>query len=44
MISALITLIVYLAVLGLLLWLLFYVLDQFPLPHPFAKIAAWSPS
>jgi hypothetical protein len=38
MISALITLIIYAAVVGLLLWLLFYVLDQFTLPHPFGKI------
>ena len=38
MIGALITLIVYLFVIGLLLWLVFYVLGSFPLPHPFPQI------
>ena len=34
MISALITLIVYLLVLGLLYWLCIYVLDAIPIPDP----------
>jgi hypothetical protein len=34
MISALITLIVYLLVLGLLYWLVIYVLDTIPIPDP----------
>jgi len=38
MIGALITLVGYLFVIGLLLWLVFYVLSEFPLPHPFPKI------
>ena len=34
MISALITLIIYLLVLGLLYWLVIYVLDTIPIPDP----------
>lgn len=34
MISALITLIIYLCVLGLLYWLIIYVLDTIPIPDP----------
>lgn len=38
MIGTLLTLIVYALVVGLLLWLLQYVLAAFPIPHPFGKI------
>jgi hypothetical protein len=37
-ISTLFTLIIVLLVLGLLLWLAFYILDQFPLPAPFNRV------
>jgi hypothetical protein len=39
MISALLSLVVYILVLGLIVWLLLYVLDQFPLPEPFHRVA-----
>ena len=38
MISTLLTLIIYALVIGLLLWLLSYVLNSFPVPEPFRKI------
>ena len=38
MISALITLIIYLLVLGLLYWLVIYVVDTIPIPDPPARI------
>ena len=38
MIGTLLTLIVYALVIGLLLWLLQYVLSSFPVPEPFRKI------
>jgi hypothetical protein len=38
MIGTLLTLIVYALVIGLLLWLLSYVLSAFPVPEPFRKI------
>ena len=38
MISALLTLIVYAMVIGLLLWLLQYVLNSFPVPEPFRRV------
>jgi cation transporter-like permease len=38
MISALITLIVYLLVIGLLYWLVIYVIDSVPIPDPPARI------
>ena len=38
MIGTLLSLIVYLLVLGVLLWLVFYVLAQFPPPEPIARI------
>jgi hypothetical protein len=39
MISALLTLLVYLLVLGVVVWLVFYVLSMFPLPAPFDRVA-----
>jgi hypothetical protein len=38
MIAALITLIVYLLVLGLLYWLVIYVVDTIPIPDPPARV------
>lgn len=38
MISALVTLIVYLLVLGLLYWLVIYIIDAVPIPDPPARI------
>ena len=38
MIGALITLIIYAAVIGLLLWLLQFVLNSFPIQEPFRRI------
>lgn len=38
MIPALINLIIYLLVLGILLWLVYYVVDAIPLPQPLNKI------
>jgi len=38
MISALITLIVYLLVIGLLYWLVIYVIDTVPIPDPPARV------
>ena len=39
MISALVTLIIYLIVIGILLWLVYYVLDAIPVPEPFNRWA-----
>ena len=38
MISALITLIIYLLVIGLIYWLVIYVIDTIPIPDPPARI------
>lgn len=38
MISALLTLIIYLLVLGMLYWLVIYVIDNVPIPDPPARI------
>lgn len=37
-IGSIFTLVIVLLVLGLLLWLAFYILDSFPLPAPFGRI------
>lgn len=39
MISALITLVIYIVVLGLVTWLLLYIIDTIPLPEPFNRVA-----
>jgi len=39
MLSALITLIIYILVLGLVVWLVTYVIDVIPLPEPFNRVA-----
>jgi hypothetical protein len=39
MITTLITIIVYICVIGLLYWLAMYVLDNIPLPEPVGKVA-----
>ena len=39
MISTLITIIIYCVVLGLIVWLLNYLIDVIPLAEPFARIA-----
>lgn len=39
MISTLITLIVYIIILGLLVWLVNYVIDNVPLPEPLGRVA-----
>lgn len=39
MIGALITLLIYYIVLGLVAWLVLYVIDVIPLPDPFNRIA-----
>ena len=38
MIGALINLIVYLLVVGILIWLVLYVVDNIPLPEPFNRV------
>jgi hypothetical protein len=38
MIASLITLIIYLLILGIVLWLVYYVVDAIPLPEPINKI------
>lgn len=38
MIGELITLIIYLLVLGIILWLIYYVLDAIPIPEPINRI------
>lgn len=39
MIGSLITLLVYLIVIGLIVWLLNYLIDAVPLPEPFNRVA-----
>jgi len=39
MLSALITLVVYILVLGLVVWLLTFLIDAIPLPEPFNRVA-----
>lgn len=39
MISALITLVIYLVVLGLIIWLLVYLVDTIAPPEPFHRVA-----
>lgn len=39
MITGLITFVIYLIVLGLVAWLLVYVVDLLPLPAPFGQVA-----
>lgn len=39
MIGAFITLIIYVIILGLLVWLALYVIDAIPLPEPFNRLA-----
>ena len=38
MISALVTIIIYLIILGLLVWLVFYILDAIPIPEPLNRV------
>lgn len=38
MIGGLVTLIIYLLVLGVLIWLVYYVVDAIPLPDPLGRI------
>ena len=39
MISALIHLVIYIIVIGLIAWLLLYLIDAVPLPEPFNRVA-----
>lgn len=39
MISALIMMVVYLVVIGLIVWLLYYIIDSVPLAEPFNRVA-----
>lgn len=39
MIAALVYLVIYMIVTGLILWLLIYLIDAIPLPEPFNKVA-----
>jgi hypothetical protein len=39
MITALVHLVIYIIVLGLVVWLLLYLIDVIPLPEPFSRIA-----
>jgi len=39
MIENLLTLVIYIVVLGLVVWLLLYVVSQLPLPAPFPQVA-----
>jgi hypothetical protein len=39
MIETLILLVVYIVILGLVMWLLIYVVDMLPLPAPFGQVA-----
>lgn len=39
MIISLITLLIYILVIGIVLWLALYVIQQIPLPPPFAQVA-----
>ena len=39
MIAALVSLVIYLVVIGLIVWLLLYLIDAIPVPQPFHKVA-----
>lgn len=39
MIGALITLVIYIIIIGLIMWLLTWALDQVPIPEPFKSVA-----
>ena len=39
MIAGLVALVVYLLIIGLIVWLLLYLIDNIPLPEPFHKVA-----
>jgi hypothetical protein len=39
MISTLISLVIYCVVLGLVMWLLLYIIDTIPIPEPFHRVA-----
>ena len=39
MIAALIHLVIYLIVIGVIIWLLLYLIDAIPLPQPFHRVA-----
>jgi hypothetical protein len=39
MISALINLLIWIVILGLLLWVFLYALENIPLPEPFGRVA-----
>jgi hypothetical protein len=39
MITALITFVVYLIVIGIIVWLLLFLIDAIPLPEPFHRVA-----
>ena len=39
MIGALVTLIIYILILGLVCWLLLYLIDFIPVPEPFNRVA-----
>lgn len=39
MVASLITLVVWLVVIGLVFWLLTYLVDNVPLPEPFGRVA-----
>lgn len=39
MVSSLITLVIYIIVIGLIMWLLVWALDQVPMPEPFKSVA-----
>lgn len=39
MLTSLISLVVYILVLGLIVWLLHYLIDAIPLPEPFNRVA-----
>ena len=39
MIMGLVTLIIYLIIVGILIWLLYYILDAIPVPEPFNRWA-----
>lgn len=39
MITALVHLVIYLVVIGIIVWLLLYLIDVIPLPEPFNRVA-----
>lgn len=39
MVGSLITLVIYIIVIGLIMWLLIWALDQIPMPEPFKSVA-----